>query len=258
MQSLLTPFGNVTASTAKMIVAAWLVICFVWWEFYPPAVIPKPVETFEAFVKLCTTGNLLFHVASSLELNIYGIVVSTTISLALCYASAIPAFKPVAQATSLARYMGLNGISFALTLILSNFSLKVALLTFGMTVFFVTSMLSAIDAIPPDKYRHAMSLGAGPWRTLYEVVIRGTRHVAFDIIRQNAAIGWLMLTAVEGLARSGGGLGVVLLNENKAFHLEQVFAIQFTVLGIALAQDVTFAWFSTLLFPYVKRKRRNA
>ena len=48
-------------------------------------------------------------------------------------------------------------------------------------------------------------------------------------MRQNAAMGWMMLTMVEGISRSEGGVGAMLLNQNKHFHLSAVFAIQLTI-----------------------------
>ena len=62
------------------------------------------------------------------------------------------------------------------------------------------------------------------WRAVWEVVVLGTADKAFDVLRQNAAIGWMMLTMVEGIARAEGGVGAMLLNQSKHFHLAEVFA----------------------------------
>jgi len=43
-----------------------------------------------------------------------------------------------------------------------------------------------------------------------------------------------MLTMVEGISRSEGGVGAMLLNQNKHFHLSAVFAIQLTILLLGL------------------------
>ncbi len=72
--------------------------------------------------------------------------------------------------------------------------------------------------------------------------IRGTADKAFDVTRQNAAMGWMMLTMVEGLVRSGGGIGVMLLNQDKYLFLDKVYAIQVIILLVGLGLD-TFFWF---------------
>ncbi len=77
----------------------------------------------------------------------------------------------------------------------------------------------------------------GEWRVVYEVVVIGQADKAFEVLRQNAAMGWMMLTMVEGISRSEGGVGAMLLNQNKHFHLSAVFAIQLTILLLGLAQD---------------------
>ena len=57
-----------------------------------------------------------------------------------------------------------------------------------------------------DKFDHARSLRFSDWRVVWEVVVLGTADKAFEILRQNAAIGWMMLTMVEGISRSEGGM----------------------------------------------------
>ena len=46
-----------------------------------------------------------------------------------------------------------------------------------------------------------------------------------------------MLTMVEGISRSEGGVGAMLLNQEKHFHLAEVFAIQLMILAVGLLQD---------------------
>ena len=77
----------------------------------------------------------------------------------------------------------------------------------------------------------------GEWRVVWEVVVRGTADKALEVLRQNAAIGWMMLTMVEGISRSEGGVGAMLLNQNKHFHLAEVFAIQLLILLVGVLQD---------------------
>src|SRR5213079_388191 len=110
------------------------------------------------------------------------------------------------------------------------------LLVFAMTVFFVTSMAAVIAAIPKADFDHARTLRMSEWRVVWEVVILGTADKAFEVLRQNAAIGWLMLTVAEGIVRSEGGVGAMLLAENKYTRLDGVFAIQLVILAIGLVQ----------------------
>src|SRR5205085_8631170 len=92
-------------------------------------------------------------------------------------------------------------------------------------------------AIPREKFDHARTLRMNEWKVVWEVVVLGTVDRAFEVLRQNAAIGWMMLTMVEGISRSEGGVGAMLLNQNKHFHLAEVFAIQILILVLGMTQD---------------------
>src|SRR5437763_14056982 len=111
------------------------------------------------------------------------------------------------------------------------------MLVFAMTVFFVTSMAAVIVQIPKGTFDHARTLRMKEWRVVGEVVVLGTADKAFEVLRQNAAIGWMMLTMVEGVVRSQGGVGAMLLNNMKYFKLPEVYAIQIAILIVGLLQD---------------------
>jgi len=84
------------------------------------------------------------------------------------------------------------------------------------------------------------------------VVVLGTIDRAIEVLRQNAAIGWMMLTMVEGISRAEGGVGAMLLNQNKHFHLAEVFAIQLVILSVGLTQDYAIGWLKRLVCPYAE------
>ncbi len=78
----------------------------------------------------------------------------------------------------------------------------------------------------------------------------GTADKAFEVLRQNAAIGWLMLTLVEGIVRSEGGVGAMLLSQQKHFRLADVFAIQIVILLVGLVQDFGIGLLRHIVCPY--------
>ena len=90
----------------------------------------------------------------------------------------------------------------------------------------------------------------GEWRVVWEVIILGQSDKAFDVLRQNAAISWMMLTMVEGMSRDGGGIGAALLDQNRHFHLSAVLAIQIMILVIGLSQDYAIGLVKNMFCPY--------
>ncbi len=129
-------------------------------------------------------------------------------------------------------------------------ALKTSLLVFAVTVFYVTSMAAVIAAIPKGNFDYARTLRMSEWQIVWEVVILGTADKAFEVLRQNAAIGWMMLTMVEGISRSEGGVGAVLLNQTKYLRLPEVFAIQIVILIVGLFQDYAIGAARRLVCPY--------
>jgi NitT/TauT family transport system permease protein len=83
---------------------------------------------------------------------------------------------------------------------------------------------------------------------------------ALEELRQSAAMGWMMLTMVEGVVRSEGGLGAMMLNENKHLQLDAVFALIAVVLIVGVAQDWALAWLRRTACPYseLATERRRA
>jgi NitT/TauT family transport system permease protein len=64
----------------------------------------------------------------------------------------------------------------------------------------------------------------------------------------------MMLTMVEGISRSEGGVGAMLLNQSKHFHLSEVFAIQFLILFVGMLQDYGIGVLRRLCCPYADLK----
>jgi NitT/TauT family transport system permease protein len=118
-------------------------------------------------------------------------------------------------------------------------------------------MAAEVLAIPREKFDHARTLRMSEWKVVWEVVILGTADKAFEVLRQNAAIGWMMLTMVEGISRAEGGVGAMMLNLNKHFHVASVFAIQITILLVGLLQDYGIGVARRLFLPFADLTREK-
>ena len=235
----------------RIVVAVQLGLALVVWFFSPFQVLPTPPEVFAALGKLWMEQGLGQELITSFILNLEALAWTVVISLGLCYFTVMPAFRPIANAVARGRFLGLIGLTFVFTLMVGGgHKLKVSLLVFGMTVFFVTSMAAEIAAIPKSKFDHARTLRMSEWRVVGEVVVLGTFDKAIEVFRQNAAIGWMMLTMVEGISRAEGGIGAMLLNQNKHFHLAEVFAIQLVILSVGLGQDYAIGFVKKIVCPY--------
>jgi NitT/TauT family transport system permease protein len=245
------PNRAVSPRVMKIIIAGQAALVLAFWASSPIPVLPNPAETFRALGDLWMNQGLGQELITSFGLNLTALAWTLVISLTLSYLTVVPFMRPIATAVSKGRFLGLIGLTFVFTLLLGGGRpLKLALLVFGMTVFFVTSMADVVASIPKETFDHARTLRMGEWRVVWEVVVLGTKDKAIEVLRQNAAIGWMMLTMVEGISRAEGGLGAMLLNQNKHFHLAEVFAVQLLILAVGVLQDYGIGALKHLIAPY--------
>ena len=178
-------------------------------------------------------------------------LIAIAVSLVISYLTVIPFFRPIAFIISKFRFLTLVGLAFYFALMThGGQQLKVSLMVFGITVFFVTSLVTVITQISKNEFNHARTLRMSEWQVVWEVIILGRIDQVFEIIRQNFAIAWMMLTLVEGISRSEGGIGALLLNQNKHLHLDAVFAIQLVILVVGICMDYLIGILKNIFCPY--------
>jgi NitT/TauT family transport system permease protein len=250
------PNRAVDRATALALVAFWMGAAFVVWLASPWQSLPGPGEVWHALGSMWWTGGMGPEMFTTLRLITHALVLTIVVSMALSYLTVIAFFRPLVAAVSKLRFLGLTGLVFPFTLLTGGgYALKVVLLTFGMSTFFVTAMAQVVMEIPREQFDHLRVLGAGEGRILWEVVVRGTLDKALDITRQNLAMGWAMITMVEGISRAEGGIGALILNQNKHFHLAEVYAILIAILVMGLLLDYAMGLLVRVLCPYVSFDR---
>jgi ABC-type nitrate/sulfonate/bicarbonate transport system permease component len=249
--NLLLPFTPVRARWLTALVAAQAFAAFGLWAASGSKTLPAPFEIGAAWVDLVQHQGLLFELWTSVKVSVLALVVSTLAAVGVAALATAPVFMPVARLASTLRFLGFAGLTYVFMLMSSDANaLRVWILSFGMFVFMVTALLADLAATPRDQIDHCRTLGMRHWRITGEVVVLGKADVILDLMRQNAAIGWTLLTLVEGMTRSAGGIGAMLLNQNRYFLLAGVFAIQLTILAFGLAQDALLSLLKDAVCPW--------
>jgi ABC-type nitrate/sulfonate/bicarbonate transport system permease component len=258
-KTLFSPFSNLSKSTSTILILVQCALAVILWQvFASGGLIPTPSKILESFVTIVSTSNFYDNLFSSLSLTFKGMGISIVIALIICYISLVPFFTPIAKFIIKCRYLTLTGLIFLFTLLTSNgHNLKLSLLIFGIVPFFVTSLLSIIDAINVQEYELCKTLRMNNWQTLLEVVIIGRLDQVIDVMRQNFAIAWMMITMVEGLNMSEGGLGTMLIKSNKFIDLGTVFAILLIIFLLGICFDFLLAKMRHWFFPYTKLQLRK-
>lgn len=244
------PNQAISKSTIKLIIISEAIFFLVLWAWSPFVLLPTIGENYRAFVEQVQQG-LITDIITSITANIEAVGLATIISLGLAYLTVLAGIRPIIMFLSKLRFLSLVGLSFFFTVATSSqHQLKLSLLVFSISVFLLTGMIDIVDSVPKEQYDLARTLKMGPWRTVYEVVILGQIDKAFDVLRQNAAIGWMMLTMVESMVRSEGGIGATMVTAYRHFYLPAVMAMQITIVLIAIGQDYLIGVVKNMLCPY--------
>src|SRR5882757_813686 len=247
------PFEKISRTTVLTLVLLQVIVLLSVWQSFPAGLIPSPLRIGEALGGLFTSSLLWDNVLVSLVLTLKALFFSVVITLVFSYLSVVPFFKPMAQFIVKCRYLTLTGLIFVFTLLTRDGSqLKLSLLVFGIVPFFTTSFMSVILQTNTQEFELCQTLGYGRWQSLYEVIVVGKADHVFEIVRQNFAIAWMMITMVEGLSMSEGGVGTLLIKYNKYNDLVHVIALQVVIFGLGLLFDHLLGRLRHWLFPYTK------
>ena len=253
MKNIFSPFGRVSSQIFGLIAGLQVVAFLLIWQLGSNGLIPAPLKVTEAFFHLLSSGLLIDNILVSLVLTVKALFYSILITLFFAYLSVIPFFRGIAQFLVKCRYLTLTGLIFIFTLLTKDGNqLKLSLLIFGMVPFFVTSFLSVLMHTDRQQYELCKTLGYNNWQTLYEVIIVGKADQVLEILRQNFAISWLMITLIEGLNMSEGGIGALLIKYNKYNDLTNVLALQLVIFLVGLGFDYIMGMMRKWLFPYTK------
>ncbi|MBC6994774.1 hypothetical protein QWY85_06985 [Neolewinella lacunae] len=249
------PFERLARQHTALISGIWVVLLLGLWFIGtsgPTKLFPPPSLAWEGFRDLFAEG-LVRHIASSLWLCLQATVISILISLFFAYLSVVPFFRPVAIMLSRMRYLPLTGITFYLAMVVNDArDMQILVLVVFMSLYFITSLLGVITAIPQEELDHARSLQCSRWEVLWEVVIKGRLDYVIEVLRQNLAITWMMLVTVESILVAAGGLGVLIKNSDKFMNHGRIVALQIIILLVGLGIDVFLNFLRRMLFRYSK------
>ncbi|MBS1661605.1 MAG: nitrate ABC transporter permease [Bacteroidetes bacterium] len=251
------PFEKISKQNFLIMVGLQVFFILLVWQLSPIGLIPQPTHVLSALGQLLGTRLLIDNLLVSLLLTLQAMLYSILITLVFSYLSVIPFFHSVAQFIVKCRYLTLTGLIFIFTLLTKDGSqLKLSLLIFGIVPFFTTSFLAVILRIPAQEYELCQTLGYSRWESLYEVIVIGKADQVFEMVRQNFAIAWMMITMVEGLNMSEGGIGALLIKYNKYNDLPHVIALQAIIFGIGLFFDYLLGLLRHWLFPYTMAHKK--
>lgn len=239
-----------------MIAAIWVIIGLLLWTVAGAAYLPSPLDVIKSIPTLLNTDGLGTHLWESLLLNFTAAGILFLVSLSIAYSTKMPqpwgkVLSPLSRLLSLGRFNGMVGLPLIFLSLLHNpHWVKVALLVFGAGVFTLLSLTDMISSIPGEQFDDARTLRMSEWEVLWEVVILGSFDRVIDIMRVNLAMMWMMLPLVEGYFQYEGGVGTMLLIDQKHLDLDKVICLLVIIACIGWLQDTALRCIKSLVCPY--------
>jgi NitT/TauT family transport system permease protein len=245
------PNRNVDYNISMMILVFWIVSVLSFWIFSEHHLLPTPVEIITAAKRLAVQRAFVQELMTSAFVCIKAMFYSIGISLSIAMISTLAFFRPMANFVAKNRFLTAVGLSFLFSQVTDDTSgQKMALMVFGISVFLTTSFIGITSEVKKEELDYARTLKMNEWESLWHVVILGKADLFLEAVRQNFAIAWLMLPMVENICRAEGGIGVLLFDENRVFHLDGVYAIQIVILLVGIFLDWLFGFMRRIFCPY--------
>lgn len=246
-----TPNKKLGVGTRNTILTFWVCATLLLWFFSGSHLLPSPFEILEALKRMVVDKNFIGELLTSTSFCMKAMFYAICVSFVVAYLSVLPIFRPICAFVAKARFLSTAGLTFFVGEITPDSGVKkLVMLSFVITVFLVTSMLAVVMDVKKDELDYARTLRMSEWKAVWAVIIRGKIDMMFEVIRQNFAIAWMMLAMAESLCRSEGGIGILLTDTDKHFHLDEVFGIQLVVLSVGMLFDFLLKKIKEWFFPY--------
>ncbi|MFN0213555.1 MAG: ABC transporter permease [Saprospiraceae bacterium] len=252
-------WNGTPSPTVRMLVVVFYVLAFfLLWQFATPPGIPGPGKCWTAWLELVGQYNLVGELFNSAQTCLVAMAITILTAMIMAYLSRIPIFEPLVSLFTKFRFLSLIGISFIFLLFTStSWQAKLTTMSFTILTYLLTGLLAVIRDIPQKMYNYSRTLRMGEAEVTWYTVVRGTLYEACDLMVQNFAIAWMMLTSIEAMFREYGGVGALLVNVYQRKGFEYVFAIQITILLVGLIMDSLLRGVIWIAFPWKRKATRN-
>gem|GEM_PF-932607 len=250
--------GTISGTTRALLIAAYAVVILLGWQFFCPVGLPHPDKVWNAWLELVLQYNLLGELGASAQTALLSMSVTIVAAMILAYLSRVPVFMPLVELITKFRFLSLIGVSFIFLLFTStSFQAKLLTMSFTILTYLLTGVIAVIRDIPQRMYSYSRTLRMNEQEVTWYTVVRGTLYEAVDLMAQNFAIAWMMLTSIESMFREYGGVGALLVNVYQRKGFEYVFAIQITILVVGLLLDSLLRSVIWIAFPWKRKETRN-
>ena len=256
---------RVPVSRRQMLISAvgiWVVFFGVWMlaahmGWVNPLLVPAPGKVFTTTIRLFIDNGFGIDVLISVGRVLGSFALASAVAVPLGVAmGAFPAIDAIfAPFVSAWRY--LPAPSFIPILLMwfgTGETPKLALLFLGVIFFLITLISDHTKEVRKELIETALTLGAGRWVTVFQVMLPAVLPNILVAMRQMLAMVWTYLVIAEIVA-STTGIGAMMMRARRFLHTDEILSGIIVIGALGLAFDMAFAALHRKLFPYLKATR---
>lgn len=240
---------------------AWLLFLVTWQigatRWAPGQLFPSPVQVGLALWRLFSEHQFAADVLASVVriFSSFALAMAVALPLGLLMGASLRIdafFNPLLGAF---RYLPAPAfIPLLLMWLGTGEAQKIALLLLGVVFFLVIMIADVTRQVPRELLEVAKTLGAGPSRVLWRVVLRHSLPGYVDTCRQMLAVSWTYLVIAEIVAATDG-IGAMMMRAKRFVHVDDIMAGILVIGVLGLVFDALFRALHRLLFPYLQIHR---
>lgn len=228
----------------------WQLALYMGWA--SPHILPPPQKVLQRLWLLASSGDLVYHLQTSLTRVAWGFLFGLLIGIPLgilmglsrtAEAYLLPSFK------ALSLIPPLGWIPLLILLVGIEETLKIVVITKAVVTPVTLSTLKGIRIIPRNYFEVASVNQLSPWQTFRKLILPATVPSLFTGVRYGLSNAWMALVAVELLAASEG-IGYLLVWGRQLFQLDLVMACIIVIGSLGLLFDGLFARIETRLLAW--------
>lgn|SRR5690554_1165310 len=215
-----------------------LLLALWWWgaDKVPRGIVPSPGATFDAALRLWSSGQLSTALLDSLQIYTSGLAIATVVGITT--GVIMGTFRPIGQALDVFVYAlaATPRVAFIPLIILIlglGFEAKTFVVFLGAVMPVILNTYTGVQNTDPELIEMARSTGASRGRIFAHIVLPGSVPFLVVGLRLAATIG-LINTVVAELYTAVRGLGGLLAIYGNTFRMAEYFVIVLTLAAVGV------------------------
>lgn len=218
--------------------------------------LPSPLLVVENLINTFQNGSLLNNASISIYRVLLGFSLAVVLGIPIgiligCFKIVDAAIRPICE---FIRYMPVPAF-VPLVIVWAGIGEMPKIIIVFLGTFFQMVLMVADDAnaVPDDLLNSSYTLGSKRWSTIRKILIPAMAPRLMETLRMTIGWAWTYLVVAE-LVASSSGLGYSILNAQRFFQTEAIFAGILVIGLIGLITDRIFAIAIKLMFPWDERR----